>query len=75
MPRRSKPLMIAPAVPLLGIVGLFGLERLHGTRLLPGFVITWCLLLFALFAYVLKKALEARRLRAGRTGERKGSSR
>ncbi len=63
MPRRSKPLMIAPLIPLLGIIGLFGIERLHGTRLLSGFVITWCLLLAALFAYVLNRMLEARRTR------------
>lgn len=58
--------MIAPLIPLLGIIGIFGLERLHGTRYLPAFVIVWCMLLAALFAYVLNKTLEARRHRAGR---------
>ena len=72
MPRRSKPLMIAPLIPLLGIVGLFGIERFGGSRLLPGFVVAWCLLLAALFAYVLSKLLDARRARAA---ARKWSSR
>ena len=63
MPRRSKPLMIAPLIPLLGMAGIFGAEQLHGTRWLAAFVIVWCMLLAALFAYVLSKALEARRHR------------
>ena len=66
MPRRSKPLLIAPVIPLLGIVGLFGIERFHGTGVLPAFVITWSVLLAALFAYVLNKARAARRLRSKR---------
>ena len=64
MPRRSQPLMIAPLIPLLGVAGLFGVERFHGTRLLPPFVVTWSLLLAALFAYVLHKTVEARRTRS-----------
>ena len=63
MPRRSKPLMIAPLVPLLGIVGLFGVERFHGTRLLPAFVVTWFLLLAGLFGYVLQQVVRARQRR------------
>ena len=66
MPRRSKPLIIAPLIPLLGIVGVFGVERFHGTRLLPPFVVTWSLLLAALFTYVMNKTLAARRLRSAK---------
>ena len=61
--RRSKPLLIAPAVPLLGIAGLFGIERFHGTALLPAFVITWLLLMAAFLVYVFRKMMEAKRRR------------
>ena len=64
MRRRSKPLMIAPLIPLLGILGLFGIERFGGTRLLPAFVVTWVSLMAALFVYVLRNMIEARKLRA-----------
>ena len=63
MPRRSKPLLIAPLIPLLGIVGLFGVERFHGTRLLPAFVVTWALLLAGMFSYVLQQLVRARQRR------------
>ncbi len=63
MPRRSRPLLIAPLIPLLGIVGIYGLDQLHGTRYLTAFIIIWCVLLAGLFAYVLTKMLEARKSR------------
>lgn len=63
--RRSKPLLIAPLIPFLGILGIFGIDQLHGTRYLSAFVIVWCMLLAALFTYVLSRALEARRVRKG----------
>lgn len=66
MPRRSKPLRIAPAIPVLGLIGFVGVDQLHGSRYLMPFVIVWCLLLAALFAYVFNKMMEARRRRAGR---------
>lgn len=66
MPRRSRPLLIAPLIPLLGVVGIFGLEELHGTRYLTAFVVVWCMALAALFTYVLNKALEARKRRSVR---------
>lgn len=62
---RSKPFLIAPSIPFLGIVGIFGVDGLHGTRYLSAFVVVWCMLLAALFAYVLDRALEARRVRKG----------
>ena len=71
MPRRSKPLLLAPLIPLLGIVGLYGIEYFHGTRLLPAFVLTWVLLMAAFCAFVVKNMLEARKRRsAGRPGGR-----
>lgn len=66
MPRRSKPLMVAPAIPILGLAGIIGVDRLHGTRYLAPFVIAWALLLAALFAYVFTRMMEAKRARSGR---------
>ena len=66
MARRSKPMTIAPLIPLLGVVGIFGIDRLHGTPYMAAFVITWALLLAALFAYVFTRMLEAKRARSGR---------
>jgi membrane protein YqaA with SNARE-associated domain len=66
MPRRSKPLTVAPLIPLLGIAGIFGIDRLHGTPYLAAFVITWALLLGGLFAYVFGKMMGAKRARPGR---------
>lgn len=66
MPRRSKPLRVAPAIPLLGAVGLLGVNELHGTRWLTPFVVVWCLLLVALFVYVFNRMMEAKRARSNR---------
>lgn len=63
MARRSKPLVVAPLIPLLGITGFFGVDRLQGTRYLTPFVVLWCMLFAALFVYIAAKALEARRVR------------
>lgn len=63
MRRRSKALVIAPLIPLLGIVGFLGVSQLQHTRYLPAFVIVWCVLFTALFIYIAARALEARRVR------------
>ena len=63
MPRRSKPLVIAPLIPLLGIGGFVGVDRLQHTTYLVPFVIVWCVLFAALFIYIAARTLEARRLR------------
>ena len=63
---RSRPMLIAPMIPFLGIIGIFGLEQLHGTRYLSAFVIIWCLVFAALFSYVLARTLAARRIRKGK---------
>ena len=63
MPRRSKALIVAPLIPLLGIVGFFGVDRLQHTRFLAVFVIVWSMLFAALFVYIAARTLEARRLR------------
>lgn len=63
MSKRSKPLVIAPLIPLLGIVGLFGVSQLQHTRYLAAFVVVWCMLFAALFVYIASRTLAARRVR------------
>jgi prepilin signal peptidase PulO-like enzyme (type II secretory pathway) len=63
MPRRSKPLVIAPLIPLLGIVGFFGVDRLEHTHYFAPFIVIWCMLFAALFVYIASRTLEARRAR------------
>lgn len=63
MPKRSKALLIAPLIPLLGIVGFVGVSQLQHTRYLVLFVVVWCMLFAALFIYIAAQTLEARRVR------------
>ena len=63
MRRRSKPLMIAPLIPLLGIIGFVGVDRWQHTRYLAPFVVVWCMLFAGLFIYIAARTLEARRIR------------
>ena len=63
MARRSKPLVIAPLIPLLGIAGFFGVDQLQHTRYLVPFVVVWVLMFAGLFVYIASRTLEARRLR------------
>ena len=63
MPRRSKALLIAPLIPLLGIVGFFGVDQFQHTRYLVPFVVAWCMLFAALFIYIANRTLQARRVR------------
>lgn len=63
MPRRSRPLVIAPLIPLLGIIGFLGVDRWQHTRYFVPFVVVWCMLFAALFIYIAARTFEARRLR------------
>lgn len=63
MPRRSKALVIAPLIPILATIGLFGVNRFQHTRYLAAFVVVWCVLFAALFIYIVMRTLEARRMR------------
>lgn len=63
MPRRSKALVIAALIPVLGIVGLIGVDQLQHTRYLVPFVVVWCVLFATLFIYIASRTLEARRIR------------
>lgn len=56
-------MLIAPMIPFLAILGIFGIDQFHGTRFLSAFVMIWCVLLAGLFSYVLVRVLEARRAR------------
>ncbi len=61
--RRSRPMLIAPLIPFWAILAFFGVELLSGTRYLAAFVVMMLMLLAALFAHVLSRALQARRAR------------
>jgi prepilin signal peptidase PulO-like enzyme (type II secretory pathway) len=63
MPRRSKALVIAPLIPLLGIIGFIGVDQLQHTRYLVLFVVVWCVFFAALLIYIASRTLEARRVR------------
>jgi prepilin signal peptidase PulO-like enzyme (type II secretory pathway) len=63
MPKRSKALVIAPLIPLLGIIGFLGVDQLQHTRYLAAFVVVWCMAFAALFIYIAVRTLEARRVR------------
>lgn len=65
MSRRSKPLLIAPLVPLLSFAGILGLDQFRGSRYLHVFVILWCAAMAALTVYVIRQAMAARRLQKG----------
>jgi uncharacterized membrane protein YhaH (DUF805 family) len=65
-PLRSKPLLIAPLIPLWAIVAFFGVEQLHRTKFLSAFVVIMLLLLATLFTYVANQALQAKRSRSRR---------
>lgn len=58
---RSKPMLIAPLIPLLAILGIFGVDFLFKSRYLVEFIIVWCALLAALTVYIFRQVLAARR--------------
>ena len=64
--KRSKPLLIAPLIPLWGALGFFAIESLQRSRFLIAFVVLWTCLLVALFAFVASRAIAAKRARANR---------
>lgn len=63
MPKRSKPLVIAPLIPLLAVAGFVGVSGLQHTHYLAPFVVGWCMLFAALFVYIASRTLAARRVR------------
>lgn len=63
MARRSKALVVAPLIPLLGIVGFIGVDQLQHTRYLTTFVVVWSMLFAALLVYIASRTVQARRVR------------
>ena len=63
---RSKPLLIAPLIPLWAVLGFFAVSSLQGGPYLLVFLILWGLLLAVLFGYVLRQVLAARRSQRAR---------
>jgi hypothetical protein len=61
--KRSKPMIVAPLIPLLGIVGIFGVDRFAHTRFLTAFVVMWVVLFAGLFVWIASQTLAARRAR------------
>ena len=61
--RRSKPIMIAPLIPLWGVIAFVGLQQFAGTRYLVPFLILMAMLFVALFSYVATHVVKTRRAR------------
>ena len=64
--RRSKPLLVAPLIPLWALLGFYGVKQLDGSRFFIAFVYVWAFLLVALAGYVVRQAIQARKTRLGR---------
>ena len=64
--RRSRPLLVAPLVPLWGAVAFLGAEQARGTAFFVPFVIAMTALLAALFGYIARQTLRAKRFRPRR---------
>ena len=62
--RRSRPFLIAPLIPGWAILGFFGVEQTHGSAYFLTFAVLWSGLGLALFGYILRQALAARRRQA-----------
>lgn len=55
--------MIAPLIPILGLIGFIGVDGLQHTPYLIPFVIVWCMAFAALLVYIAARTLDARRMR------------
>jgi hypothetical protein len=56
-------MIVAPLIPLLGIVGIFGVDRFAHTRFLTAFVVMWVVLFAGVFVWIASQTLAARRAR------------
>ncbi len=65
MPLRTKPMLVAPLIPVMGFLGILGLDEFHGTRYMHAVIALWCAAMLALTIYVIKQARQARRLQKG----------
>lgn len=66
--RRSRPMLVAPLIPLWALAAFYGVEHFAGTRFVSAFVVIMLLLLATLFTYVATQALRARRVRKAQLG-------
>ena len=64
--RRSRPLLVAPLIPLWGVIAFWGTARLRGTEYFLSFLVLMILLFVGLLGYVANQTLRARRARSGR---------
>ena len=67
--RFSRPLFVAPAIPLWGMLSFLGVTRLTGTPYVVPFVVCMCVLFVALFTYVARQAMRAKRSQVRRQKE------
>lgn len=58
---RSRPLLMAPLIPGWAILGFLGIERTQGSAYFLPFAVLWSVLGFALFGYILRQAIAAKR--------------
>ena len=58
---RSRPLLIAPLIPAWAILCFFGAEQMHGTAYFLAFAMLWSALGLALFGYIVRQAIAAKR--------------
>lgn len=63
MPRRIRPAMIAPLIPVWGLLGFFGVQQLGGTHWFAPFLAAMALLFVLLFGFVARQTITARKLR------------
>lgn len=61
--KRSRPVFIAPLIPLWGGLAFLGLQQFAGTRYLPPFLALVGLTFLLLFGYIARQVISARRLR------------
>lgn len=61
--RRSRPMFIAPLIPLWGVIAFVGLQQFAGTRYSVPFLVLMALLFVALFSYVATHVVKSRRAR------------
>ena len=61
--RRSKPLFVAPLIPLWGVLAFVGQQQFAGTRYETPFLVLMAVLFAGLFSYVATHVAKARRQR------------
>ena len=57
-------MIIAPLIPLWGVVAFAGLQQFAGTRYLAFFLVMMAMLFIALFGYVATHVVKTRRARS-----------